>query len=168
MGNRGWVVVVGCYRAITSSGQQGSLRHQCTIASCPTAGSDTLACLVHMCRQQKREIDLLQRKIATLRRQAATAAAGGAAAAGEDSLQLAAAAVAAGDAWASDGSSAAAAGFRGLTSRSTKSAMERDKAIARLGLGVVEEYPRDVLIDLIQVRACVCVCVPVLLPSFLV
>jgi hypothetical protein len=28
----------------------------------------------------------------------------------------------------------------------------RDRAIARLGLGIVEEYPRDVLVDLIQVE----------------
>lgn len=105
-----------------------------------------------MHRQQKREIDLLQRKISTLRRQAATAAAGGAAVAGEDRLELAAAAVAAGEAWPpGEGGT----GSRALGVRSVRAAIERDKAIARLGLGVVEEYPRDVLVDLLQVSVVV-------------
>lgn len=100
-----------------------------------------------MCRQQRREIDLLQRKIGSLRRQAATATAGGAAAAGEDELDRA------GDAWppGEGGDGLAAGGFRGVGIRSTRAAIQRDKAIARLQLGVVEEYPTDVLVDLIQV-----------------
>jgi hypothetical protein len=43
----------------------------------------------------------------------------------------------------------AAGGSRG---RGVAAAVVRDRALARLGLGIVEEYPRDVLVDLIQVR----------------
>ena len=93
--------------------------------------------------QLKREIDLLQRKIATVRRQAAGAggvngsSAGWEAEEGEAALGLA---VVLGGGGASRGS------------RGTRAAMERDKALARLGLWRVEEYPRDVLVDLLQVR----------------
>lgn len=96
---------------------------------------------------------MLQRKIATLKRHAAAAAAGGAAAAGEEELALAAASIAAEDgvpsAWP-PGERHSAAG--GAGSRGVAAAVARDRAIARLGLGIVEEYPRDVLVDLLQVR----------------
>lgn len=104
---------------------------------------------------------MLQRKIASLKRQAAAAVAGGTAAAGEDALALTAAAVAAdeydsGDAWPNGETAAAAAasGLRGFGGkRSVAAAVARDRAVARLGLRVVEEYPRDVLVDLVQVGA---------------
>lgn len=105
-------------------------------------------CVVVMyCRRLQREIDILQRKIAAVRRQAATAQPGGAAAAGEDSLAVAAAA---GDVWGADDR----AGVSGR-SRGTKTAIQRDKALASLGLHVVEEFPRDVLVDVVQV-SCAC------------
>lgn len=86
---------------------------------------------------------MLQRKIASLRRSHALAGPGASAAAGEDDL------AAAGGAWPpGEGGSAGAVAS---VSRSTRAAIERDKAIARLGLAVVEEYPRDVLVDLVQV-----------------
>jgi hypothetical protein len=98
---------------------------------------------------------MLQRKIATLKRHAAAAAAGGAAAAGEENLALTAASIAAADGSGSEvpgswprGEGYTAGGSRG---RGVAAAVARDRAIARLGLGIVEEYPRDVLIDLIQV-----------------
>jgi hypothetical protein len=107
-------------------------------------------------RQLKREIDMLQRKIASLKRHAAAAAAGGTAAAGEAELALTAAAIAEADgdvpgAWppGERHNAAAAASSRG---RGVAAAVARDRAIARLGLGIVEEYPRDVLVDLLQVR----------------
>lgn len=95
------------------------------------------------CRRLQREVDLLQRKIATVRRQAATAQPGSAAAAGEDAMAVAAAA---GDVWGADDR----AGVSGR-SRGTKTAIQRDKALANLGLHVVEEFPRDVLVDVVQV-----------------
>lgn len=100
-------------------------------------------------RRLQREVDLLQRKISALRRQAAVDQPGGSAASGEDAL---AAAVAAGDILGADDR---ALGLAGGSSRSrgTKTAIERDKALARLGLGVVEEFPRDVLVDIVQVGA---------------
>jgi hypothetical protein len=101
------------------------------------------ACL-WLCRRLQREVDLLQRKIAAVRRQAASGQPGGAAAAGEDVLSAAAAA---GDVWGGDDSGAGGRG-RG---RGTKTAIERDKALARLGLHVAEEFPRDVLVDIVQV-----------------
>jgi hypothetical protein len=88
----------------------------------------------------------LQRKIAAVRRQAASGQPGGAAAAGEDSLS---AAVAAGDVWGGDDRGSGGRG-RG---RGTKTAIERDKALARMGLHVVGEFPRDVLVDIVQVCA---------------
>jgi hypothetical protein len=98
-----------------------------------------------MRRRLQREVDLLQRKIATLRRQAAADQPGGSAAAGEDSM---AAAAAAGDVWGVDDTRRGPVSSRG---RGTKTAIERDKALARLGLHVVEEFPRDVLVDIVQV-----------------
>jgi hypothetical protein len=94
-------------------------------------------------RQLQRELDILQRKIASVRReQAPGGAPGGAAAAFEDSL------AAAGGAWPpGEGAPAAAAAL----TRSVRGAIQRDKAIARLGLAVLEEFPRDVLVDLVQV-----------------
>lgn len=86
----------------------------------------------------------MQRKIAAVRRQAATAQPGGAAAAGEDSL---AAAAAAGDLWGADDRIGGESG----RSRGTKTAIQRYKALASLGLHVVEEFPRDVLVDIVQV-----------------
>jgi hypothetical protein len=113
-----------------------------------------------LCRQLKREIDMLQRKIASLKRHAAAAAAGGTAAAGEAELALTAAAIAAADgdvpgAWPPGerhNAAAAAAAAAGSRGRGVAAAVARDRAIARLGLGIVEEYPRDVLVDLLQVR----------------
>lgn len=99
--------------------------------------------VVLACRRLQREVDLLERKIATVRRQAATGQPGGAAAAGEAAL---AAAVAAGDVWGDTDT-----GMMRSRSRGTKTAIERDKALARLGLGVIEEFPRDVLVDILQV-----------------
>jgi hypothetical protein len=97
------------------------------------------------CRRLQREVDLLQRKMATLRRQAAADQPGGSAAAAEDSM---AAAAAAGDVWGVDDTGRGPVGSRG---RGTKTAIERDKALARLGLHVVEEFHRDVLVDIVQV-----------------
>jgi len=73
---------------------------------------------------------MLQRKLAHLRRRAG-AAAGAEAEEGEASL------------------SALAGG--GGASRGARAQMERDRAISKLGLGVVEELPRDVLVDCVQV-----------------
>lgn len=94
-------------------------------------------------RRLQREIDLLQRKIAAVRRQVAAGQPGGAASAGEDALS---AAVAAGDVWGADDRVGSSGRVRG-----TKTAIERDKALARLGLHAVEEFPRDVLVDIVQV-----------------
>lgn len=92
-------------------------------------------------------MDLLQRKVAAVRRQAAAGQPGGAAAAGEDALSAGAAA---GDVWSGDDRGGVGAGAGGRA-RGTRSAMERDKALARLGLFVVEEYCRDTLVDIVQV-----------------
>lgn len=83
-------------------------------------------------RQLKREIDLLEQKIARLRHQASTSIGAGATAEhGEAELAL----------------MSLSAG----ASRGTRAAMERDKQVSRLKLQCVEEYPRDVLVDLVQV-----------------
>eukprot|EP00775_Hariotina_reticulata_P013264 gene13264-13394_t len=95
-------------------------------------------------RQLQREVDILQRKIASLRREQALAAPGGAAVAGEDSL------AAAGGAWPPGEGAPAAAAVAVAATRSARAAIQRDKAIAQLGLAVVEEFPRDVLVDLVQ------------------
>jgi hypothetical protein len=116
-------------------------------------------CCYHLCRQLKREIDMLQRKIASLKRHAAAAAAGGTAAAGEEDLALTAASIAADGssssevpgAWPPGERHAAAGGAAGSRGRGVAAAVARDRAVARLGLGIVEEYPRDVLVDLVQV-----------------
>lgn len=43
-------------------------------------------------------------------------------------------------------------------SLTTRDRMRRDREVHRLGLRAVEDIPRDVLIDLTQVRAEVCAC----------
>jgi chromosome segregation ATPase len=84
-------------------------------------------------KQLRREIDLMQRKLSSLRYKAANGGGDGwAAEAGEEELAL-----------------VKVNGQRGR--RSTQAAIDRDKALARLGLWRVEEYPREVLVDLVQV-----------------
>lgn len=39
----------------------------------------------------------------------------------------------------------------GSKPRTARAAIERDRAVAKLGLGLVEELPRDVLVDTLQV-----------------
>lgn len=96
-------------------------------------------------RLLKRELDIAQRKLAATRRSAAAAAVAGAttAAAANNSN----APHTAEDAVPNNNSSSGS-GVR--LQRNARAAMERDRAIARLGLGVVDEYPRDVLVDLVQ------------------
>lgn len=107
--------------------------------------TDACPAWLWLCRRLQREVDLLQRKIAAVRRQAASGQPGGAATAGEDALS------AAGDVLGGDDRGAGGSGSRG--GRGTKTAIERDKALARLGLHVAEEFPRDVLVDIVQVCA---------------
>lgn len=138
VGNNGCTVQLEYMEVPCSSvgGLRGKCRHRSVVY--PKMGGHHA-----VCRRLQREIDLLQRKIAAVRRQAATAQPGGAAAAGEDALSAAS-----GDVWGADDR-----GSGGGRSRGTKAAIERDKALAKLGLFVVEELPRDVLVDVVQVGA---------------
>lgn len=99
----------------------------------------------------EREIDLLQRKIAAVRRQSAAAQPGGNAAAAADAPPYHTAASSHLGDENDDTAAAAAAGVGRQRRRGTRTAIERDRALARLGLGVVEEFPRDVLVDIVQV-----------------
>lgn len=102
------------------------------------------ACLhpVANCRRLRDEIDRLQRSLASARRKAAAASSD--AAVDSDTASVC------------DAGPGAEAGARaGLAGRprGARAQMERDRAVARLGLACVEEMPRDALVDAVQVQA---------------